>query len=95
MKHGGINHGDYDIKVAVTHVMRRSWVAVMEIMPIEQGLRRGLRGAFYGAFEEKARGVFEEKVGGFDMAFYGEKAGGFDRAFYGEKAGGFEEKAGG
>ncbi|GJW48720.1 hypothetical protein Tco_0080366 [Tanacetum coccineum] len=81
--------------VAVTHVMRRSWVAVMEIMPIDQGLRRGIRGAFYRAFEEKARGSSRRRSGGFDRAFYGEKVGGFDRAFYGEKAGGFEEKAGG
>ncbi|GJY50717.1 retrotransposon ORF1, partial [Tanacetum coccineum] len=84
---------------AVTHVMRRSWVAVMEIMPIDQVLFDQLSSshvhkAFDGAFKEKARG--------FDKAFYGEKAGGFDRAFYGafygafeEKAGGFEEKAGG
>ncbi|GJT52802.1 hypothetical protein Tco_0978959 [Tanacetum coccineum] len=88
---------------AVTHVMRRSWVAVMEIMPIDQGLRRGLRGVLRGLLQGLLRGLkgegqglFEEKAGGFDRAFYGEKTGGFDRAFYGafeEKVGGFEEKA--
>ncbi|GKA23066.1 hypothetical protein Tco_0709028 [Tanacetum coccineum] len=78
-------------KEAVTHVMRRSWVAVMEIMPIDQVLFDQLSSshvhrALYRVFD----GAFEEKAGGFDKAFYGEKAGGFDRAFYGA----FEEKAG-
>ncbi|GJY55690.1 hypothetical protein Tco_0454805 [Tanacetum coccineum] len=83
---------------AVTHVMRRSWVVVMEIMPIDQVLFDQLSSshvhrAFYRAFD----GAFEEKTMGFDKAFYGEKARGFDRAFYEafeEKAGGFEEKVG-
>ncbi|GJS61374.1 hypothetical protein Tco_0656158 [Tanacetum coccineum] len=55
-----ISHGDYDIKEAVTHVMRRSSVPVMEIMPIDQVLFDQLSSshvyrAFYMAFKEKAR----------------------------------------
>ncbi|GJU20444.1 retrotransposon ORF1 [Tanacetum coccineum] len=72
---------------AVTHVMRRSWVAVMEIMPIDQVLFDQLR---YSHVHRAFDGAFEEKVGGFDKAFYREKVGGFNRAFYGA----FEEKVG-
>ncbi|GJR42504.1 reverse transcriptase domain-containing protein [Tanacetum coccineum] len=52
---------------AVIHVMRRSWVAVMEIMPIDHGLRgafyRAFYRAFYGAFKEKARGYSRRRSG--------------------------------
>ncbi|GJR06623.1 hypothetical protein Tco_0529607 [Tanacetum coccineum] len=44
-------------------------------MPIDQGLLRGLRG--------EGQGVFEEKVGGFDRAFYEEKAKGSSRRWPG------------
>ncbi|GJW39573.1 hypothetical protein Tco_0065418 [Tanacetum coccineum] len=64
-------------------VMWRSWMAVMEIMPIDQVLfdqfsSSHVHRAFNGAFKRPSTGPSRRRPGGFE-----------------EKAGGFEEKAGG